>query len=328
MTGLLEIKEKLKTIYSKYDIYLKPLCKFILALSVFCMINGNIGYMKRLSALPVTLVLSLICSVLPVPAMILLSGAVILLHLYELSLEVMVVAFVLFLLIALLYFRFAPKDGIFLLLTPLCLHFHISSVMPLSVGLMGKAYSAASLVCGTIAWFFLNGVKDNAAALGNSSEDAAALSKFSAALDQIMGNKEMHLTAVTFLLAAVLVWFIRRLSIDYAWKAAIIAGSLVNFIILFAGYLMLGLSSRIPGLILGSFASLAAALILEFLFFNLDYTRTERVQFEDDEYYYYVKAVPKKYVAEKEKRVKHFTKDDSQEEKKLLREEAGKSVLR
>lgn len=33
--------------------------------------------------------------------------------------------------------------------------------------------------------------------------------------------------------------------------------------------------------------------LIEFLCFNLDYSRTEKVQFEDDEYYYYVKAVPK-----------------------------------
>ena len=42
------------------------------------------------------------------------------------------------------------------------------------------------------------------------------------------------------------------------------------------------------------------------MFMNLDYARTERVQFEDDEYYYYVKAVPKKMVASEEKTVKHF----------------------
>jgi hypothetical protein len=46
--------------------------------------------------------------------------------------------------------------------------------------------------------------------------------------------------------------------------------------------------------------------ILQFIFMNLDYARTERVQFEDDDYYYYVKAVPKKMVAFKEKKVKHF----------------------
>ena len=54
------------------------------------------------------------------------------------------------------------------------------------------------------------------------------------------------------------------------------------------------------------FISLLIAFILQFLFMNLDYARTERVQFEDDDYYYYVKAVPKKMVAVREVTVKHF----------------------
>jgi hypothetical protein len=45
---------------------------------------------------------------------------------------------------------------------------------------------------------------------------------------------------------------------------------------------------------------------IKFFFMDLDYARTERVQFQDDEYFYYVKAVPKKMVASKEKTVKHF----------------------
>ena len=120
----------------------------------------------------------------------------------------------------------------------------------------------------------------------------------------------MYLVLLTFLLVTLIVLFIRRLSIDHAWTVAIIVGGLVNFIVLFTGYVLLGISGRITGLVAGSLISLAVALILEFLFFNLDYTRTERVQFEDDEYYYYVKAVPKIYVAEKEKRVKKFNAKD------------------
>ena len=48
------------------------------------------------------------------------------------------------------------------------------------------------------------------------------------------------------------------------------------------------------------------AFVIQFLFMDLDYDRTERVQFEDDDYYYYVKAVPKKMVAVREVTVKHF----------------------
>ena len=53
---------------------------------------------------------------------------------------------------------------------------------------------------------------------------------------------------------------------------------------------------------------------MELVFFSVDYSRTERVQFEDDEYYYYVKAVPKVVVATPEKTVKHIT-EHTQEKK-------------
>lgn len=306
LAGLLEMKERLKNFYGKFDIYLNPLFKFILGICVFLIINGNIGYMGRLNTLPVTLALSLVCAILPLNAMIVLAGAVTLLHLYALALEVAAVACILFLLMGLLYFRFSPKDGIYALLTPFCMHFNLGSVMPLTAGLMGKVYSVVSVLCGTVVWFFLNGVKQNESALG-SSEETAAASKFTATLNQILDNKEMYLVIVTFLLVTVIVFLVRRLSIDYAWTVAIIIGALVNFIVLFAGYLLIGIQGKTAGLIIGSLLSLAVAFVLEFLFFNLDYSRTERVQFEDDEYYYYVKAVPKMYVAEQEKKVKTFS---------------------
>ncbi len=47
-------------------------------------------------------------------------------------------------------------------------------------------------------------------------------------------------------------------------------------------------------------------VVLQFLRCKVDYSRTEKVQFEDDEYYYYVKAVPKVVVAKPEKKVKQI----------------------
>ena len=72
------------------------------------------------------------------------------------------------------------------------------------------------------------------------------------------------------------------------------------------GYIVLGVTGKTLWLIVGNIISLLIAFILQFLFMNLDYARTERVQFEDDDYYYYVKAVPKKMVAVREVTVKHF----------------------
>ena len=42
------------------------------------------------------------------------------------------------------------------------------------------------------------------------------------------------------------------------------------------------------------------------MFFSVDYSRTEYVQYEDDEYYYYVKAVPKINIVNAEVKVKQI----------------------
>ena len=61
----------------------------------------------------------------------------------------------------------------------------------------------------------------------------------------------------------------------------------------------------------------------------MDYSRTENVQFEDDEYYYYVKAVPKIGVAVPEKQVMHITEapDDGSSEKKMTAEDTDDILL-
>ena len=65
MTALLEFKQKLKGLYGKYEMYLQPLMKFVLALVYFIWINSNMGYMRALDNVFVVLILSLICSILP-----------------------------------------------------------------------------------------------------------------------------------------------------------------------------------------------------------------------------------------------------------------------
>ena len=88
----------------------------------------------------------------------------------------------------------------------------------------------------------------------------------------------------------------------------------VCIIIATAGNMVLGLHISYGTIILSSVIGILLGLVLELVFFSVDYSRTERVQFEDDEYYYYVKAVPKVVVATPEKTVKHIT-EHTQEKK-------------
>ncbi len=307
MTVLLEFREGIRSFYGKYEVYLLPVLKFLLAFSAFRMINHKIGYMERLDSLPLLLILSLVCSILPMAVMLLAAGALITLHCYALSMPAGVIMFVLFAIMYLLYFRFAPGCAWNAILTPIACALGIPYVMPTANGLLQHPVAVIPTVCGIVTYYFLNGITANETSLGVMGEDEDLIGKFQEILKQFAENREMYLTIAVFVLITLVVYVIRRLSVDYAWTIAIVVGMLVQYLGFFAGYLEIGMSSMTMRLTVGCGISVLLLFIIQFFFFNLDYTRTERVQFEDDEYYYYVKAVPKRYVSVKAKTVKKIS---------------------
>lgn len=316
MATILELREKLVRFYGKNEVYLIPVIKFCVAMATFVMINQNIGYMKSISTTPIALILSLLCSVLPINSMILLASVVILADLYALSMEVCIVALLLFLLIYFVYFRFAPKNGYDVLLTPIAFRLGIPYIAPVGMGLLRSVYSVFSFICGTVVYYFLHGVKQNATVLSDTADvSSEASSKIVVALNQLLGNKEMFLVLGVMTATLIIVYIIRRMSIEHAWIIAIISGILFESIGLIAGYMLLGISGKTVGVLVGSVVSGVIAFVIQFLFFNLDYSRTERLQFEDDEYYYYVKAVPKAFVSGTDKRVTRYGGKEEREER-------------
>lgn len=313
MTTLLELKEKLTRFYGKYDIYITPVIKFTVALTAFLLINHNIGYMEKINSTPIALILALICSILPVGGAVFIGSVLILLDMYALSLEVCIVALILFILMYILYFRFSPKNEYGVLLTPICFGLNIPFVMPVGMGLLRELYSMFSLVCGIVLYFFLNGVKQNETTLGGVDEKDAATSKIVVALNQLLGNREMYLVLAIMVVTLVIVYIIRKMSIEHAWAVAIIFGILFEAVGMIAGDMVLGISGKTITILVGSIISCVIAFVIQFLFFNLDYSRTERLQFEDDEYYYYVKAVPKAIVAGTDKKVTRFSGKEEQD---------------
>lgn len=314
MTTLLELKEKLVRFYGKYEVYITPIVKFIVAFAALMTIDRNIGYMELVSSTPVALILGLLCAILPVGGTIFIAAVVILADMYALSIEVCLVALLLFVLIYFIYFRFAPRQGMGVLLTPICFRLNIPYVIPVGMGLLEEAYSVFAVICGTVVYFFLDGVRQNEKLLGSAAEESAeANSKIVVALNQLLGNKEMYLVLGIMAVTLIIVYLIRRMPIANAWQIAIASGILFETIGLIAGYMLLGISGKTVSVLVGNVISLLIAFVIQFLFFNLDYSRTERLQFEDDEYYYYVKAVPKAVVSGTNKQVKRFSGKDEKE---------------
>ena len=138
-----------------------------------------------------------------------------------------------------------------------------------------------------------------------------------------MKNQEMMVTIIAFVTVLVIVYVVRRLEVEYAWHIAVFGGGIAYMIIMAAGGIFLEATIPVVPLVAGTMVSVFVGEILEFFFFHVDYKRTERLQFEDDEYYYYVKAIPKVAVTTPEKTVK---KINERQETEIIDAEAVKRL--
>lgn len=296
MTALLELRENLKKIYSRNEAFILPVIKFLLSFIVLSIINGKMGYMTKLDNIAIVLIVSLLCSFLPTGFMAFFAMMFAVLHMYALSIETAAVGLVVFLLLYLLFLRFTAKEALVVVLTPVLCMLKLPYVMPVAMGLIGTPASCVSVGCGVVVYYLLQTVITNAPTI-NSMGAEEATAKLRLLIDGMLGNKAMLVTIAAFAITVIVVYLIRRMSVDHSWTIAMVAGVMIEVMILLVGDLMYDTNLSIVSALLGAVVTLIACKIIEFFRFCLDYSRTEKVQFEDDEYYYYVKAVPKMTVA-------------------------------
>ena len=130
---------------------------------------------------------------------------------------------------------------------------------------------------------------------------------------QFVGYQEMWVMLFAVVIGILVVNGIKNRPVDHSWKIASATGAAICVIVVASGNISLGLHMSYMMMIFSGILGVLTGLFLEVIFFSVDYSRTENVQFEDDEYYYYVKAVPKVGVQMPEKQVKHITEHQEQE---------------
>lgn len=296
MTALLELRENLKKIYSRNEAFILPVIKFLLSFIVLSIINGKMGYMTKIDNMAIVLIVSLLCSFLPTGFMVVFAMLFTLLHMYALSIETAAVGLVVFLLLYLLFLRFTAKEALVVVLTPVLCMLKLPYVMPVAMGLIGTPASCVSVGCGVVVYYLIQTVISNAPTI-NSMGAEEATAKLRLLIDGMLGNKAMLVMIVAFTVTVIVVYLIRRMSVDHFWTIAMAAGIIIEVLILLVGDLMYDTNLSILSALLGAIVTVIVCKGIEFFRFCLDYSRTEKVQFEDDEYYYYVKAVPKMTVS-------------------------------
>lgn len=303
MTALLEIRERIKQVYSKFEIVILPVAKFLLAFIVLNTLNGRLGYMAQLNNIALVLIVALLCSFLPTGMLLLFGTLFSLGHMYALSLEVALVGLCVYLVMYLLFFRYSGKDSLVVVVTPLLCAFKIPYVVPIVVGLVCGPASIVSVGCGVFVYYFMEMVIGSAPNI-SVMDDEDILAKVRLLIEGMMDNRAMLVVIASFAVTVLAVYFLRRLSVNHSWTIAMVAGAMIEVMVLLVGDLMYDINISVSGALFGSLLAVGVAKIVEFFRFCVDYNRTERVQFEDDEYYYYVKAVPKMTVPVSTKTVK------------------------
>ncbi len=310
MSSLLELRDKIKYYYRKYEFVILPTLKFMLAYLAICCVNGAMGYMAQVDQIGIVLMASLLCSFMPVGCILFVASIFSLLHMYALSMEVALVGVCVYLVLQLLFMRFDSKHSLILVLTAICAAMKIPYVMPIIVGLVASPAAAISVGCGLVVHALISVISGNAAVI-NSMGSGEEMSKIRLVLDDLIKNRELLIMIVAFVITIAVIYMIRRMDVDYSWSIAMVAGAIINIVVILVGDLIYDTQVSLLGAFFTSILALALAKIVEFMFFGVDYSRTEKVQFEDDEYYYYVKAVPKMNVAEQSRTVKKINSQRS-----------------
>lgn len=306
MNTLLAFRDRAISTYRQYTSIFTMAFRFLAMLLALVYINGKIGYQETLSGPLVTLLLSLAGALVPSGVATAVLAAVILAQLYALTPEALIVGGIFFLLMFLLYFRFQPGDLILFVLSFVCSLLHIPYVLPIAGGLLFHAASGVTAALGMMTVYFINFVSENAAAITGATGDSEVIARFRLLMDGILQNKAMFITAVAMAASGLVVYAVRRMMIRYSWYIAVAAGAILEIVVMTLGEMIYDAGIGIGGVFGGCLAAVLVGVVITFFAFNLDYSRIENTQFEDDEYYYYVRAVPKNLFIEPKRSVKQI----------------------
>lgn len=296
MISLLLWKEHLKVFYNKYSYGIRPLLRFLFTFCAVMSLNMNIGYMTKLKNPLIVLLACLLGALLPWGAIVFLAGCFMIAHLYAVSIEMALITLVLIITMAVLYYGFKPGDSFLIILTALAFLFKVPYAVPVLAGLGASLASVIPVSFGVFIYYLMMYVKQNAGILaGEASVDF--VQKYSQIFRSVLVNKTMIMMMAACAVGIVIVYLIRRLAVDYAWPSAVIGGLVSQLLVILVGSFLFEASVAVGELILGMILSAVIGAVYTFFVFTVDYTRTEYVQFEDDDYYYYVKAVPKMTVS-------------------------------
>ena len=305
MAGLIAVRDSIRDFLRKYDEVITPVIRFIFALVIFSCVNSLFGYSEFLDRGVIVFLLSVISALVSTPVVVFLAGVVIAVHCFSVSIDVGVLALLLFLIMYCSYMRMFQNTGYVLALVPVLYMLKLPFAAPVLVAIFAGFSGAVPAAFGVVLYYFAQYVKEAQATLTAGTEKD--FQGYAYIVNNIVKDKNMLLAIIAFAIVILVTAFIYRLRFDYAWYVAIGVGSVFTILVFMVCGMFVGVNANAGSLVLGSLLGGVVSVIVQMCKSVVDYSRKEVVQFEDDDYYYYVKAIPK--LGSQKKTVKNITED-------------------
>lgn len=293
MIQLLLIRDSIKSVFKKYNSAIIPVFRFIAAFITFALINGDLGYNEKLTGISVLVLLSAISAFFPMGVTVFLSGILMIFHIYSAS---MFLSLIFIVIIAILYFllmRLAPGYSSLIIAIPVLTFFHMEALVPIAVGLVGSPIAIFAMIPGIVVSVLFNIIKEAVKMSAGSMQIEDNLQIYVFVIKSLLENKLMLLMIAAAIAVFLATYICRRLAVSHSYILGIIAGIIVNLIVMIVGGLVFEVNVSVLWIFLGSIISGALAFAVQFFKYLLDYSSVEHLQFDDDDYFYYVTAVPK-----------------------------------
>ncbi len=314
MGTILDIQQRVRGWFVNYEPYLLPLLKFLLMMGVLLTMNWHLGYRLELMRWILVILASLVCSLLPFGGMTAVAALYLLGHVSAMSWEAAAVLAGLMFIAVLLHYLFLPGGSALIVLVPLAFYLRVPYLIPLLAGLLGNGLSFIPLGIGVVIYYTMLGLERNAMTLMDTTRSIP--DQFILSLNILTGNRTMVLLVIAFCLAALAVYVLNRLPVDYIEYVSVTVGGLLLMLVLLLGGQIMSLSFPTVPLVVHCLLSILAALVVSFCLGSFDYSRPEFLKYEDDEYRYYVKAIPRMVVSKSERKVQEISGHRKPEEPK------------
>jgi MFS family permease len=291
---MLFIREKVIHFYKTYERIVLPMVRFISMLALLVLINNQIGTRDHLMNPAIVFILSLVAGVCSASVMILLIMLFISIHLVTFNLMLGLTAVALFSVLYILFIRLYPKESLLILFVMLASPFNLQPIILLSAPLFGGIASAIAIVIGLILTVLGKEMKylmEESLVLGEMKDYLGIV--IETMKETILDNRTLLVTIAIFLVVFIVIYGIRKLSMDYSSYIAVGTGAVIHLLGFIMAALLLQIEVNVASVFIVSILGSMLAVFISFLSKPLDYTRGESVQFEDDDNYYYVKVVPK-----------------------------------